>query len=325
MAERGGIDKKQLQDLVQSPVWTPEEQVLELKRRMDLMEKFMVLQGELSFKPRPTDVICSVPPKNGTTWLTHICHQIRMQGAEPDFREQLDVVCYLSMNEDTFGTSPEKFVQPAQPRIYFSHLTYADVPKDGKLIFMYRDQKDALYSMYLMTNSGAALKGRVSLDTFAQITITSGSIEERVKDLLVWWEHRFDDNVLLLFYDDLKEDHVGSVRRIAKFMGVDCSEEVIARVVHTTTHSEMAKNASKFNISMLMQFLAENIEAPVEEKERVGRVRVDGGKSNSGSALPLEVQKQIDQLWKEIVTTKLGFKSLKEMRDEWHKERTAKM
>ena len=38
------------------------------------------------------------------------------------------------------------------------------------------------------------------------------------------------------------------MRRIAKFMGVDCSEEVIARVVHTTSHSEMSRHASKFEL-----------------------------------------------------------------------------
>ena len=53
--------------------------------------------------------------------------------------------------------------------------------------------------------------------------------------------------MLLLFYDDLKEDHIECVRRIAKFMGVDCDEETIARVVHTTTHAEMVKHHSKFD------------------------------------------------------------------------------
>lgn len=39
------------------------------------------------------------------------------------------------------------------------------------------------------------------------------------------------------------------VHQIAKFMRVDCSEEVLARVVHTTTHGEMAKQSSKFTFA----------------------------------------------------------------------------
>ena len=54
-----------------------------------------------------------------------------------------------------------------------------------------------------MVNSGTALKGWVSLEVFAQTIFQSGQIEQAMKDLLVWWEHRHDDDILLVFYDDL--------------------------------------------------------------------------------------------------------------------------
>ena len=50
------------------------------------------------------------------------------------------------------------------------------------------------------------------------------------------------------------------------------------------------------------------------EDEYVGRVRKDDGKSGQGQQLPLKVKQRIDQLWKEIVTAKLGFQDLNEMR-----------
>ena len=54
------------------------------------------------------------------------------------------------------------------------------------------------------------------------------------------------------------------------------------------------------------------------ERELIGRVRKDGGKSGEGKQkLPVEVQQRIDQTWQEIVTAKLGFKDLKEMREAW--------
>ena len=34
--------------------------------------------------------------------------------------------------------------------------------------------------------------------------------------------------LLLVIFDDLKEDHAGSVRRITKHMGVDCTKDEIA-------------------------------------------------------------------------------------------------
>ena len=146
-----------------------------------------------------------------------------------------------------------------------------------------------------------------------------------ITDLLNWWEHRHDDNVMLLFYDDLKEDHAGCVRRIAKYMGVDCDEDAVARVVHTTSHAEMFKHSSKFDdcaYSKSAELFGEKHQT--ENGKYVGRVRKDGGKSGEGKEqLPVDIQLRIDQLWQEIVTTKLGFKDLDEMREAWKKERCA--
>ena len=63
-----------------------------------------------------------------------------------------------------------------------------------------------------------------------------GDVAMVLNGLLVWWEHRNDDDVLFLFFDDLKEDHDGCVNCIAQFIGVDCDEALLTHVVHTTTH-----------------------------------------------------------------------------------------
>jgi prolyl-tRNA editing enzyme YbaK/EbsC (Cys-tRNA(Pro) deacylase) len=125
--------------------------------------------------------------------------------------------------------------------------------------------------------------------------------------------------MLLLFFDDLKEDHAGTVRRIAKFMRVELDDDTVARVVHTTSHTEMSRIASKFDARKIALTLSEKIGE--EPGEIVGRVRKNGGKSGEGKQkLPVEVQERIDQMWKEIVTSKLGFQNLKEMRQAWTKE-----
>ncbi len=81
-----------------------------------------------------------------------------------------------------------------------------------------------------------------------------------------------------MFFDDLKEDHTGCVRHIAKFMGVDCDEEAIARVVHTTSHAEMARHSSKFDVSRETVKIAKMLgeDPPTEYYSKVCR---DGGRS----------------------------------------------
>ena len=300
--------------------WTPEHQQKELTRRLEIMTSNMDFEVASSFKAQPSDMILAIPPKNGATWLLHICHQIRMQGEEPTFEEQHEVVTWIEGTRKLLGIDPAAKQQPAKPRIFLTHLTYPLVPSGGRRIFSFRDQKDVVISAYRFLDSHLSLKGRVSLPVFASVWIQA--VEHRLKDLLIWWEHRHDDDLLLLFFDDLKEDHAGSVRRIAKFMGVDCDEDAIARVVHTTTHSEMSRHHCKFDSHKYAAIIAEKTgETLSPERELVGRVRKDGGKSGEGKQrLPVEVQQRIDQMWQEIVTSKLGFQDLKEMREAWKTE-----
>ena len=82
-------------------------------------------------------------------------------------------------------------------------------------------------------------EGRVPSPIFCRAYLLQ--IEKQLNDLVTWWEHRNDKDLLLVFFDDLKEDHAGTAHRIAKFMGVDLDEDALARVVHTTSHAEMSR------------------------------------------------------------------------------------
>ena len=113
---------------------------------------------------------------------------------------------------------------------------------------------------------------------------------------------------------------MGSVRRIARFMGVNCDDETIGRVVRTTTHAEMTEHHSKFDLhSVILQLARQWGEDP--PSEFVGRVRMGGGKPGDGRKLPFDVQRRLDEEWHDIITSKLGFNNLQEMRDAWKKER----
>ena len=150
-----------------------------------------------------------------------------------------------------------------------------------------------------------------------------GRVKDVLESIVYWWERRHDKDVLLLFFDDLKEDHIGCVRRIASFMAVDCSEEVIAKVVHTTTHTEMARHHSIFVSKVIPSQIATAL-GDIAPPKQSGRVRKDGGNSGEGErSLPGELKQQIEKEWKELVWAKLGFKDLNEMRLAWRKEQSS--
>ncbi len=195
------------ENLASLKVWTPEQQARELTRRYQLI--IGLSESYTPFTPQPSDVIVAVPPKNGTTWLLHICHQIRVQGAEPDFEHQVpDVLGFLDLGKALFGVEPDEVQQPAEPRLFCSHFPYIRAPNGGKLIYCFREQNDAMYSLYNHANSMFLLRDRVSLPLFAITMIALGHVKLVLNDLLEWWKHRNDENILVVFFDDLKKDHM---------------------------------------------------------------------------------------------------------------------
>ena len=106
---------------------------------------------------------------------------------------------------------------------------------------------------------------------------------------------------------------------VAKFIGKDCSEDTLARVVHATTHAEMVRYHSKF-VSRGQSLSIGKMIGEEPPSEQMGRVRKDGGRSGDGRKLPPEICQYVEEQWQQIVTAKLGFRNLKEMRDAWQKE-----
>ena len=54
-----------------------------------------------------------------------------MNGAEPDFEDQLEVMTWVERSR-MFGVDLDTMKQPAEPRIFFSHLPYDRVPKEER-------------------------------------------------------------------------------------------------------------------------------------------------------------------------------------------------
>lgn len=60
--------------------------------------------------------------------------------------------------------------------------------------------------------------------------------------VLAWWEHRNDENVLFLKYEDLKKAPVDYIIKIAEFLGYDLSKQEAERVAEVCSFSAMKAN-----------------------------------------------------------------------------------
>lgn len=62
-----------------------------------------------------------------------------------------------------------------------------------------------------------------------------------------FWEHRDLDNILLLHYSNMIEDLEREVRRIADFLEVDVSEDMLQEIVHLATFDKMKSQNKAMN------------------------------------------------------------------------------
>lgn len=57
--------------------------------------------------------------------------------------------------------------------------------------------------------------------------------------ILGWWKHRDAPNILFLTYEDMKMQPNESVERIARFIGIDPTPELVTQVVEKTSFQAM--------------------------------------------------------------------------------------
>jgi LPS sulfotransferase NodH len=171
------------------------------------------------------DFIHVGPPRTGTTWLhevlighcglpsikeTHFFDSDYGHGAE----------WYLGLFQSPDPSLPMGEIAPT----YFSnHVARERIKKhipDSKIICTFRDPTERLYSLYRL-----ARKKRLPVyDTFEKYwraIVDSGSDVATYATQLRRWQDTFgDDNLLVLFYEDLAADPQGYLNRVCDFIGI---------------------------------------------------------------------------------------------------------
>ena len=138
--------------------------------------------------------------------------------------------------------------------------------------------------------------------------------------LVSWWEHRNDSNVLLLFFEDMKDNLDSGVRKVAAFMGMK-DEEKIKKAVEMSSFEFVKKNDRKFASVRLARYRNEVCGLPTDLEPS----RVASGSATAGRELMDEKTKKIIQeKWLEVVGKHIGFLNYDELRMAFKKEKINK-
>ena len=219
--------------------------------------------------------------------------------------------------------------QKAFPRCFKTHYWYPRCPKGARYIWCLREPCATAYSLFNMLQGWLFQPGEVSVEDFIKEKWLQQGEPQKVTEyasyfhhLTSWWPHRNDPNVLLVFYEDLKECYESTVRSIAEFMGIT-DEGRIQVALERGTFEFMKQNSDKFGLRFIQ--MGRNAELGLSDTAGVAKSKVRTGTTSEGlKMLSVEIRSEIQKKWESVVTPVTGCTTYQELREAWKKEKESK-
>ena len=176
-------------------------------------------RSALDYPAEPGDVFISTYPKCGTTWMQNIVWLILHRGEALTAADRMaEVIPHL---EEVGRVGVERL---SEPRVVKTHLPFDMCPHHPEALYLYvaRNPFDCAVSFYHHT------KGFVQHYDFAEGNFDDyfecfirGEVDfgDYFENVLSWFRHRRDSNLLFVTYEELKADLERAVIRIAAFLG----------------------------------------------------------------------------------------------------------
>ncbi|CAF1102050.1 unnamed protein product [Adineta steineri] len=207
--------------------------------------KVDAMRSGLAYEARPGDIFIVTMPRSGTTWMETIVYSILQQGRP--FNDSFDdFSARTPFLEQHGGQVIEKMRRPGSIKTHFPLRIIPQHPQ-AKYIYVVRNPKDMCTSFYrfLKTMPGTT-HSDVPFDTYFDLFIDGrANYGDYFDHVLEAWSRKDESNVLFLVYEDMKKDIRSAIHRVAAFLDVELSEELVERIAFVTSFDYM-KNA-KYN------------------------------------------------------------------------------
>jgi hypothetical protein len=139
---------------------------------------------------------------------------------------------------------------PERKRIIKTHLNWELVPysNGARYIAVIRDPKDVFVSAYFFIRENLLGRAMPSMSTLCRVFAAGKSPAggSWAANAAGFWAQRHRPNVLILNFASMKRDLEGTVRRIAAFLDIQVSDEVIQEVCRRSSFEYMKSIDGKF-------------------------------------------------------------------------------
>ncbi|XP_030195266.1 sulfotransferase 1C2 [Gadus morhua] len=204
-----------------------------------------------AFEAHPSDLLIATYPKAGTTWTQEIVDLLLNDGDQEVCRRapiavRMPFLEHFSPPHCPSGLELLKGMPP--PRVIKTHLPFQLVPQGFwknkcKTIYVARNAKDNLVSYFHFDRMNQTQPEPGPWDSyipkFMEGKLAWGSWYDHVKG---YWKEREKNNILYLFYEDMKENPRREVERIMRYLGKSLPDDVISRIVELTSFKAMKEN-----------------------------------------------------------------------------------
>ncbi|CAK6437270.1 unnamed protein product [Pipistrellus nathusii] len=218
------------------------------------------LRAMQNFVFKDEDVLTVSFPKSGTNWLIEILCLIYSKG-DPTWVQSVPIWERSPWVENTRGYQILK--DKEGPRLITSHVPIHLFPKSifkskTKVIYLIRNPRDILVSGYFFWIISRFVKRPESLEQyfkwFIQGHVAFGSWFDHTRG---WMSMRGQENVLIVSYEELKQDTRSAVLKICHFLGKTLEPEELSSLLTHSSFQVMKENKMS-NYTLLRGWLIED-------------------------------------------------------------------
>ena len=249
-----------------------------------------------NYTPTSHDVFVAAHVKSGTNWMMQIAHQLAFHGnAEYDHIHSVvawpDIALMPPMREYAIPLEDPSVWQasPEQKRVIKTHFDFDWLPysPEARYIIVIRDPKDVFVSSYFFFIKNGFMKFTgLSPESWFEIFLSNGvgPWTSWPVNTASYWAARERPNVLIVPFKSMKQDLRGTVRKVAAFMDVHASGDVLDRVCEKASFDYMKRIDDKFRAWEMIPWIS--TAAPMMRK---------GQKAASSELLTPAQQRKLDE------------------------------
>jgi hypothetical protein len=198
-----------------------------------------------NFRAQDSDIILASMPKSGTTWLKALTFSVVSRDRYSPKESPLitapphELVPFLEVDLYLKSQNPDLDFPP--PRILSCHTHYTSLPQsirdsNCKIVYVCRNPLDQAVSDFVFVRNRVSGIANPSSSSSSSSLIDEGfenicrgvqSYGPFWNNVLSYWKASLErpDKVLFLKYEDLKEDIILNLKRLAEFLGFPFTEE----------------------------------------------------------------------------------------------------